>query len=120
MKKSTLFAAAFFAATAIVGVPQAKAQAIPSASTTLYDFSGWDGRNMLKLFAAAADKGQKYPSKADFEAAGINIDLEFARSHTRYQPIIEQNAENNLISSVYPTRRIWMNLQTGAGKAIGG
>lgn len=120
MKKSTLFAAAFFAAAAIVGTPQAKAQAIPSASTNLYDFSGWDGRNMLVLFADAADKGLKYPTKADFEAAGINIDLEFARSHTRYQPIIAQNAENNLVSDVYATRRIWMNLPTGAGKGIGG
>ncbi|MCM1348807.1 MAG: T9SS type A sorting domain-containing protein [Firmicutes bacterium] len=119
MKKTTLFGAAFFAAMSVM-TPQMMAQEIPSASTTVYDFSGWDGRNMLKLFAAAADEGRAYPTKAEFEAAGIYLDLEFARSHTRYQPIIAQSAETNLVPDVFATRRLWMNLPTGAGKGTGG
>ena len=121
MKKSTLFRAAFCAALVAVSAPSVTAQeVIPSASTTVYDFTGWDNRNMLNLFAKAADEGRKYPTKEEFEAAGIYLDLEFARSHTRYRPIIEQSEETNLISSVAPRRRIWMNLPTGSGKSFGG
>lgn len=118
--KLSLFKAAFFAAASIAPFGVDAQSSIPSASTTIYDFSGWDNRNMLQLFAKAADEGRAYPTQAEFEAAGIHLDLEFVRSHQRYNPIIEQNTENNLISTVAPQRRIWMNLPTGAGKGFGG
>lgn len=119
MKKSTLFHAALITIMSISAFP-VKAQDIASASKTVYDFSGWNDRNMLQLFAKAADEGRTCPTKEEFEAAGIFMDLEFSRSHTRYQPIIEQSSEMNLISSVSPKRRIWMNLPTGSGKVTGG
>ena len=73
-----------------------QAEEIPSASKTVYDFSGWSNRGMLELFAKAADEGRQFPTKEEFEEAGIYLDLEFARSHVRYNPIIEQSAESNL------------------------
>lgn len=119
MKKSTLLGGAFMAA--LMCAPgHVQAEEIPSASKTVYDFSGWSNRGMLELFAKAADEGRQFPTKEEFEEAGIYLDLEFARSHVRYNPIIEQSAESNLISTVFPTRRIWMNLPTGSGKGTGG
>lgn len=117
--KSSLFAAAFLAAATLIPT-ESMAQSIPSASQEIYDFSGWDNRNMLTLFAKAADEGRTVPTAEEFAAAGINIDLEFVRSHTRYRDILEQSAEKNFISDVSPKRRIWMNLPTGAGKTTGG
>lgn len=112
MKKSTLLGGAFMAA--LMCAPgHVQAEEIPSASKTVYDFSGWSNRGMLELFAKAADEGRQFPTKEEFEEAGIYLDLEFARSHVRYNPIIEQSAESNLISTVFPTRRIWMNLEAG-------
>ncbi|MCM1348808.1 MAG: endo-beta-N-acetylglucosaminidase [Firmicutes bacterium] len=119
MKKTTLFGAAFFAAMSVMA-PQVQAQEIPSASTTLYDFSGWNDRAMLELFAKAADEGRAFPTPEEFEAAGIFLELEFARSHTRYRDILPQSQETNLVKDVFPTRRIWMNLPTGSGKVNAG
>ncbi|MDE6489702.1 MAG: T9SS type A sorting domain-containing protein [Muribaculaceae bacterium] len=119
MKKSTLIVAACLSAMACSFTP-AFAQDIPSASKTVYDFKPWENRAILDLFVKAADEGRAYPTQAEFEAAGIYLDLEFVRSHTRYNPIIEQSAETNLISDVAPQRRIWMNLPTGSMKITGG
>lgn len=123
MKKTTLFSAAFFAAALIAPTVMEAQTTIPSASTKIYDFSGWENRKMLELFAKAADEGRKFPTQAEFEAEGIYLDLEFVRSHTRYNPIIEQNGTNNLLigdNDLAVKRRIWMNLPTGQGKGDAG
>jgi hypothetical protein len=118
MKRSTFISGAVLALTALA--PGNLFADITSASKTLYDFSGWNNRAVLDLFVKAADEGRKFPTQEEFEAAGIYMELEFARSHVRYSPIITQSAETNLINSVYPTRRIWMNLPTGSQKITGG
>ena len=46
-----------------------QAEEIPSASKTVYDFSGWSNRGMLELFAKAADEGRQFPTKEEFEEA---------------------------------------------------
>lgn len=119
MKKSTLIVAACLSMMASSFTP-AYADEIPSASKTVYNFKPWENRAILDLFVKAADEGRAYPTQAEFEEAGIYLDLEFVRSHTRYNPIIEQSTETNLISSVAPQRRIWMNLPTGSMKITGG
>lgn len=120
MKKSTLISAMLLAAVCAPQVGSAQAE-IPSATTDLYDFAPWGvGEGMLDLFVAATDKGEKFPTKAELEAAGYYMELEFARSHDRFRPILTQTTETNLVSDVFPTRRIWMNIPTGFPKEIGG
>lgn len=119
MKKFTLFGAALLLF-GLAGNMQAQEVEYPaSASTDLFDFTPWDNDALLTLFANAADEGRKYPTKAEFEAAGFNLDLEFSRSHVRPAAIME-DASKNIVPDVYPTRRLWMNIPTGQGDLIGG
>ena len=119
MKKFTLFGAALLLF-GLAGNVQAQEVEYPaSASTDLFDFTPWDNEALLTLFANAADEGRRYPTKAEFEAAGFNLDLEFSRSHVRPAAIME-DATKNIVPDVYPTRRLWMNIPTGQGDLIGG
>ncbi len=121
MKKLTLFAAALLCASAV----QVNAQSVNYDGNTIkesYDFTPWDNDAFLELFAAALEKGQNYPTAAEFKAAGFNLDVEFVRSHVR-PAVIMQDAAKNLISEdggVYPTRRVWMNVPAGQGDMTGG
>ena len=73
----------------------------PSASTELFDFTPFNDREMLELFLTAQENGRKYPTEAEFEAAGFNlIDLEFARSHVRPRAILKDKSKN-----LYPNIR---------------
>ena len=92
----------------------------PSASTELFDFTPFNDREMLELFLTAQENGRKYPTEAEFEAAGFNlIDLEFARSHVRPRAILKDKSKN-LYPNIYENRNLWMNIPMGVGKAIGG
>ena len=116
MKKSTLLGSMLMAA--MMAPAMAVADDLPaSTSTDLYDLTPWANDAVLELFAKAADAGRQYPTKEEFEAAGIYLDLEFLRSHTRQAEILEQNAEKNVVSDVYPTRKLFMNIPGGFGKA---
>ena len=118
MRKANLLCAAILAAAAAV---PGFAQELPaSASTEVYDFEPWASRGVLQLFAKAANEGRQYPTQAEFEAAGIYLDLEFSRSHVRPATILEQNTTVNAVPEVFPTRRLWMNVPTGQGKGVGG
>jgi hypothetical protein len=119
MKKSTYLSGALLALMAAAPM-SLSAESIASASTDLYNFDPWSNRGVLELFVTAADNGRSYPTEAEFNEAGIYMDLEFARSHTRYNPILTQSTETNLVADVFPTRRIWMNLPTGTPKITGG
>lgn len=119
MKKFTVFGAALLLFGLAVNVQAQEVEYPASASTDLFDFTPWDNEALLTLFANAADAGRKYPTKAEFEAAGFNLDLEFSRSHVRPAAIME-DASKNIVPDVYPTRRLWMNIPTGQGDGIGG
>lgn len=117
MKKSTLYGALLAVALA---PGYAMAQDLPaSTSTDLYDLSPWNNDAVLELFAKAADDGRQFPTKEEFEAAGIYLDLEFMRSHTRQGAILEQNENVNVVPEVYPTRKLFMNIPGGFGKGGG-
>ena len=121
MKKFTVFGAFLAMISLMAGNSQAQeAVEYPaSASTEIFDFTPWNNRALLKLFAQAADEGRKYPTKAEFEAAGFNLDLEFSRSHVRPAEIME-DADKLINPDVYSSRRLWLNLPTGQGDLIGG
>ena len=98
MRKANLLCAAILAAAAAV---PCFAQELPaSASTDVYDFEPWASRGVLQLFANAANEGRQYPTQAEFEAAGIYLDLEFSRSHVRPATILEQNTTVNAVPDV--------------------
>lgn len=119
MKKFTVFGAALLLC-GVAGNVQAQDVTYPaSASTEIFDFTPWDNDSLLSLFAHAADKGRKFPTKEEFEAAGFNMDLEFSRSHVRPATIME-DASKNVNPDVYATRRLWMNTPTGQGDMVGG
>lgn len=92
----------------------------PSASTELFDFTPFTDKNMLELFVTAQEDGRKYPTAAEFEAAGFTlIDLEFVRSHVRKRAILKDKSKN-LYPDIYENRNLWMNIPMGVGKGIGG
>ena len=96
------------------------AQYAPSASTQVYDFAGYSPEVIFPLFKAALDDGRKYPTDAEFEAAGINLmDLHFVRSHVRPRSIMVDHAKD-VNQDVYPNRNLWMNIPMGIGKDRGG
>lgn len=119
MKKFTVCGAAV-ALCCLAGNVQAQEPEYPvSASTEVFDFTPWQEDQVLFLFAKAIDEGRKYPTKEEFEAAGFNLDLEFSRSHVRPAQILEDSAKN-VVPTVYPRRRLWMNTPSGQGQDVGG
>ena len=64
-----------------LGVPnQSVAQSqVASTSNVIYDFSKYDAKEMLKLFASVAEQGHKYPSVEQLKNAGLYVELEFVR-----------------------------------------
>ena len=71
MKKFTVCGAAV-ALCCLAGNVQAQEPEYPaSASTEVFDFTPWNDDKLLLLFAQAADEGRKYPTKEEFEAAGL-------------------------------------------------
>ena len=104
----------------LLGVTSAFAQYSPSASTEVFKFSPFNDSNLLTLFYNALQDGRQYPTTAEFEAAGFDMnDIEFVRSHVRRAEVIDDQA-NQLMPSVKNTRRFWMNTPMGTAKLTGG
>lgn len=98
----------------------ANAQYSPSASNEVYNFDSFTDTSLLELFYNALQKGRKYPTMAEFMAAGFDpIDIEFVRSHVRRAELIDDQA-SQLNPSVKNTRRFWMNTPMGTSRLTGG
>ena len=87
----------------------------PTATSEVYDFSGFEDTEMLMLFKNALDQGRDYPTEAEFAAAGIQqSDIAFIRSHVRNKGILSR--ADRLIPETYATRNLWMNTPMNSGK----
>lgn len=106
MKKTTLAGLAMLML-ATTGTPA-------MAQDAVYDFSGFTDSGLLELFYNALQQGRKYPTKAEFEAAGIQeSDIAFVRSHVRRANIMSR--EDRLVSSTTQNRDLWMNIPMDVG-----
>lgn len=78
------------------------------------------GEEMLELFYTALQDGRRYPTDAEFEAAGYDLmDIAFVRSHVRPRSaMVDHSKDVNPI--VGEGRRLWMNIPIGVGKHTGG
>lgn len=108
---STLAMAAFMSA-----MPSVNAVAADdSKASAVYDFSGFNDVNLINLFYKAYQDGRKYPTEAEFAAAGIQqSDIAFIRSHVRNKGIIDRSGR--LIKDTYEKRNLWMNIPMDVGK----
>lgn len=79
-----------------------------------------NGEALLELFYNALQDGRRFPSDAEFEAAGYDLmDLAFVRSHVRPRSaMVDHSKDVNPI--VGEGRRLWMNIPIGVGKHTGG
>ncbi len=81
----------------------------------VYDFSGFTDTNLINLFYEVHKDGRKYPTEAEFAAAGIQkSDIAFIRSHVRNKGILSR--EDRLLSDTYQDRNLWMNIPMDYGK----
>ena len=115
MKKSTLLSSAMLTAL----VMGQSAFASDPTSTTVYDQSAWENEAVLKLFSDAYDQGRNYPTKAEWESIGMGMEMEFARSHSRFRNIVK-DASKDIVSDINHDRKLWCNLPAGYGKQTGG
>ncbi|WP_278780474.1 endo-beta-N-acetylglucosaminidase, partial [Leyella stercorea] len=108
---STLAMAAFMSA-----MPSVNAVAADdSKASAVYDFSGFNDVNLINLFYQVSQDGRKYPTEAEFAAAGIQqSDIAFIRSHVRNKGIIDRSGR--LIKDTYEKRNLWMNIPMDVGK----
>ena len=108
---STLAMAAFMSA-----MPSVNAVAADDSTTsTIYDFSGFNDKTLIDLFYKVYQDGRKYPTEAEFAAAGIQqSDIAFIRSHVRNKGIIDR--AGRLIKDTYEKRNLWMNIPMDVGK----
>ncbi len=114
MKKSLLLPALALASV-LSGLPTVQVCAATDTTADAYDFSGFDETTILNLFVTAAENGRKYPTDAEWAAAGIQkSDLALFRSHVRCKEILSRS--NRLIQDTYENRNLWMNLPMCNGK----
>lgn len=108
---STLAMAAFMSA-----MPSVNAVAADdSKASAVYDFSGFNDVKLINLFYQVSQDGRKYPTEAEFAAAGIQqSDIAFIRSHVRNKGIIDRSGR--LIKDTYEKRNLWMNIPMDVGK----
>lgn len=108
---STLAMAAFMSA-----MPSVNAVAADdSKASAIYDFSGFNDKTLIDLFYKVYQDGRKYPTEAEFAAAGIQqSDIAFIRSHVRNKGIIDRSGR--LIKDTYEKRNLWMNIPMDVGK----
>ena len=116
MRKTYIAVMAF--AFALFGAAPATAQ--DTTSQEIYDFSGFDVKNMLDLFYNVLQDGRNYPTMEEFETIGIQAsDIAFVRSHVRRADIMSR--EDRLLPETYETRNLFMNIpmDVGSGGAAG-
>lgn len=119
MKKKLLSLTALAFLSMGVVPAHAQTEVSPTATTQVYDLSKF-GEEILELFYKADKDGRKYPTQAEFEAAGFNMmDMAFVRSHVRPRSIMVDKTKN-VVSKVYDNRKLWMNIPIGIGKIQGG
>ncbi len=119
MKKTTLAALALVCSGSLAApmayMPALAQELSPTASTDVFDFSKFNDETLVPLFKTALDNGRKYPTDAEFEAAGIlPSDIAFVRSHVRRAAILPRT--DRLVGKTYETRNLWMNIPMDIGK----
>lgn len=93
---------------------------IQSDDEFIFDQTPWEQERVLRLFSTAWEEGRTYPSAEELNSIGMNyIDLESARSHTRYRNI-DKDSSRDLIADINHDRRLWCNIPAGNGAAYGG
>ena len=103
----------------LAGSANAQSSMSPTATSTIYDFAGFNEVTLLTLFDRALQKGRNYPTKEEFEAAGIQAsDIAFVRSHVKQRTILDR--KDRLVKDTYEKRNLFMNIPSGSGKGIGG
>lgn len=103
----------------LAGSANAQSSMSPTATSTIYDFAGFNEVTLLKLFDRALQRGRNYPTKEEFEAAGIQAsDIAFVRSHVKQRAILDR--KDRLVKDTYEKRNLFMNIPSGSGKSIGG
>ena len=86
-----------------------------TTSEEIYDFAGFGDENLLNLFYNAIKQGRNYPTKEEFEMAGIQqSDIAFIRSHVRRANIMSR--ADRLVPGTYQERDLWMNIPMDYGK----
>ena len=116
MKKT--YIAVLALACALFGVAPATAQ--DTTTDEIYDFSGFDVKNMLDLFYEVLQEGRNYPTMEEFETIGIQAsDIAFVRSHVRRAEIMSR--ADRLVPETYEERDLFMNIpmDVGSGGAAG-
>ena len=90
--------------------------AADTTTSAVYDFSGFSDTKLMELFYNAYQDGRKYPTAAEFAAAGIQqSDIAFIRSHVRNKGILSR--AKRIVADTYEKRDLWMNIPMDAGKA---
>ena len=103
----------------LAGPANAQSVMSPTATSTIYDFAGFNEVTLLKLFDKALQEGRNYPTKEEFAAAGIQAsDIAFVRSHVKQRTILDR--KDRLVKDTYEKRNLFMNIPSGSGKGIGG
>lgn len=90
---STLAMAAFMSA-----MPSVNAFAADdSKASAIYDFSGFNDVNLINLFYQVYQDGRKYPTAAEFAAAGIQqSDIAFIRSQQGHHRPLKPSYQGHL------------------------
>lgn len=103
----------------LAGPANAQSVMSPTATSTIYDFAGFNEVTLLKLFDKALQEGRNYPTKEEFAAAGIQAsDIAFVRSHVKQRTILDR--KDRLVKDTYEKRNLFMNIPSGSGKGTGG
>lgn len=95
-----------------------KAQTSSTASKDIFSWTPFEDVKMVNLFYQALQKGRNYPTEQEFRDT-FGFDIEFARSHVRPRSLLIDQMKQ-VVPSINPKRKLWMNLPTGIGSMIGG
>ena len=81
----------------------------------VYDFSGFGDEALMELFYNALQQGRNYPTKEEFEMAGIQeSDIAFIRSHVRRANIMSR--ADRVRPNTFEKRNLFMNMPMDYGK----
>ena len=86
-----------------------------TTSEEVYDFSGFGDEALMELFYNALQQGRNYPTKEEFEMAGIQeSDIAFIRSHVRRANIMSR--ADRVRPNTFEKRNLFMNMPMDYGK----